>query len=219
MTSAAKSTAAGDDGSRSGFLPDRVLHLHPTRLCNLASIAASTWRRSMGCHPTVCSPTSGSSFPVCRHWSAAHWRAFRTCMCWWTGSITAHGSAKSCRRSRRAGSRSTIKHPRHAKEVTRSWPNNCFLEDRMRNRDIALGLAVILPLAAILLPLAAVLLISTAVLLIPAVPLVAVAVLAAPLLLAARSEQACAAGPPQIDAQPHRGSLPRASARVSSRRT
>ena len=36
MTSAADSTAAGDDGSRSGFLPDRILHLHPTRLCNLA---------------------------------------------------------------------------------------------------------------------------------------------------------------------------------------
>jgi radical SAM family protein/4Fe-4S single cluster protein len=36
VTSAAESTAAGDDDSRSGFLPDRILHLHPTRLCNLA---------------------------------------------------------------------------------------------------------------------------------------------------------------------------------------
>lgn len=37
MTSAAESTTAGgDDDSRSGFLPDRILHLHPTRRCNLA---------------------------------------------------------------------------------------------------------------------------------------------------------------------------------------
>jgi molybdenum cofactor biosynthesis enzyme MoaA len=36
VTSAAESTAEGDDDSRSGFLPDRILHLHPTRLCNLA---------------------------------------------------------------------------------------------------------------------------------------------------------------------------------------
>ena len=36
MTLAAESTVAGGDDSRSGFLPDRILHLHPTRLCNLA---------------------------------------------------------------------------------------------------------------------------------------------------------------------------------------
>jgi organic radical activating enzyme len=36
VTSAAESIAAGDGDSRSGFLPDRILHLHPTRLCNLA---------------------------------------------------------------------------------------------------------------------------------------------------------------------------------------
>jgi len=76
-----------------------------------------------------------------------------------------------------------------------------------------------LALAAILLPLAAVLLISTSVLLIPAVPFVVVAVLTALLLLAARSEQARAADLPQVDAQPQRCPLPRARARVPSRRT
>jgi peptidoglycan/LPS O-acetylase OafA/YrhL len=89
----------------------------------------------------------------------------------------------------------------------------------MRKRDIVLRLAVILALAAILLPLAAVFLISTAVLVIPAVPLVAVAVLASLLVLAARREHTWAAGPPQVDAQPHRCPLPLARARVSSRRT
>jgi hypothetical protein len=44
-------------------------------------------------------------------------------------------------------------------------------------------------------------------------------VLAALLLLAARSEQAWAADPPQVDAQPHRCPLPPARARVPSRRT
>jgi pyruvate-formate lyase-activating enzyme len=29
---------ATDDRSRSGFLPDRIIHLHPTRLCNLACL-------------------------------------------------------------------------------------------------------------------------------------------------------------------------------------
>ena len=29
---------SGSKGLRSGFLPDRVIHLHPTRLCNLACL-------------------------------------------------------------------------------------------------------------------------------------------------------------------------------------
>ena len=35
MTSSAESSDAGE-AARSGFLPDRIIHLHPTRLCNLA---------------------------------------------------------------------------------------------------------------------------------------------------------------------------------------
>jgi hypothetical protein len=82
----------------------------------------------------------------------------------------------------------------------------------MRKRDIVLRLAVILALAIILLPLSAVLLLPVAVLVIPAVPLAAAAVLAALLVLAAHSEHAGAANPPQVDAQPRRGPLPRAFA-------
>ena len=89
----------------------------------------------------------------------------------------------------------------------------------MRKRHIVLGLIVALPLAAILLSLAVVFLISAAVLLIPAVPLVAVAGLAVLLVLAAGRKQDCAAGPPQVDARPHRCPLPRSLARLRWWRT
>lgn len=65
----------------------------------------------------------------------------------------------------------------------------------MRKRDILLRLIIALAFAAILLPLAAVLLIPAALLLIPALAVVVVAALVALLVLAARSQQTCAAGP------------------------
>ena len=36
--SAAECRTAGNASMRSGFLPDRIIHLHPTRLCNLACL-------------------------------------------------------------------------------------------------------------------------------------------------------------------------------------
>ncbi len=38
MGSGRESSLAGDAVERSGFLPDRIIHLHPTRLCNLACL-------------------------------------------------------------------------------------------------------------------------------------------------------------------------------------
>jgi hypothetical protein len=65
----------------------------------------------------------------------------------------------------------------------------------MRKQDIIIRLTVALFLAAILLPLAAVLLMPAAILLIPGLAVVAVAVLVALLVLAARSPQTGAASP------------------------
>lgn len=36
MSSTTEAAAGGTNGNRSGFLPDRIVHLHPTRLCNLS---------------------------------------------------------------------------------------------------------------------------------------------------------------------------------------
>lgn len=82
----------------------------------------------------------------------------------------------------------------------------------MKKREIILRLAIALALATILVPLGSVFLISAAVLFMPAVPFVAVAVLVALLVAAARSDQARAAGPARIDALPQRCPLPRARA-------
>ena len=38
VSSTAEQPRAGEASGRSGFLPDRVVHLHPTRLCNLACL-------------------------------------------------------------------------------------------------------------------------------------------------------------------------------------
>ena len=38
MSSVTEAPAPADSATRSGFLPDRVIHLHPTRLCNLACL-------------------------------------------------------------------------------------------------------------------------------------------------------------------------------------
>jgi hypothetical protein len=38
VSSTADSPQAGDAAEPSGFLPDRIIHLHPTRLCNLACL-------------------------------------------------------------------------------------------------------------------------------------------------------------------------------------
>ena len=38
MGSTTEVAPAATDSSRSGFLPDRIIHLHPTRLCNLACL-------------------------------------------------------------------------------------------------------------------------------------------------------------------------------------
>jgi Fe-coproporphyrin III synthase len=38
VSSSAELPGAGDAALRSGFLPDRIVHLHPTRLCNLACL-------------------------------------------------------------------------------------------------------------------------------------------------------------------------------------
>jgi hypothetical protein len=84
----------------------------------------------------------------------------------------------------------------------------------MRKLNIILGLAIALALVAILVPLGSVFLISVAVLVIPAAPLVAVAVLVASLVLAARGVQPRAASPAPVDALPQQCPLPRARARI-----
>ena len=38
MASRTEVAPAATEGGRSGFLPDRIIHLHPTRLCNLACL-------------------------------------------------------------------------------------------------------------------------------------------------------------------------------------
>ena len=38
MSSGTERPDANDEMMRAGFLPDRIIHLHPTRLCNLACL-------------------------------------------------------------------------------------------------------------------------------------------------------------------------------------
>jgi Fe-coproporphyrin III synthase len=48
----------GEVTGRSGFLPDRIVHLHPTRLCNLAclhcySTSAPSFTEALDARPAV----------------------------------------------------------------------------------------------------------------------------------------------------------------------
>ena len=56
MSSSADSPLTAQSSTRSGFLPDRVIHLHPTRLCNLACLhcySESSPQLTQAVDPTV----------------------------------------------------------------------------------------------------------------------------------------------------------------------
>lgn len=56
MSSTTELPRAGNAAGRSGFLPDRIIHLHPTRLCNLACLhcySASDPRHKGGLDPVL----------------------------------------------------------------------------------------------------------------------------------------------------------------------